>query len=99
MSAKNAVQPSGEEQAAAGDEKSTSGNFSVKKSDNVGSEEQGGSIWSHLLFGVASLALVAPLFIPGIPMNILVVIYVALIGVVLVGCVIWNFLNTRPPKG
>jgi hypothetical protein len=97
MSAKNTLQPAGEEQAAAGDEKSPSGNFSLAKSEEVG-EEHGGSIWSHLLYGVATLALVAPLFIPGIPMNVLVVGYVALMGVVLVGCVICNFLNARPPR-
>ena len=98
MSARNALQPAGEDQAAAGDEKSPSGNFSPAKSEDVGAEEQGGSIWSHLLYGVATLALVAPLFIPGISTNKVVVFYLALMGVVPVGCVIWYFLKARPPR-
>jgi len=97
MSAKKTLLPQGKDQLAAGEELSPEG-FSVTKPRDAGSHEPDGSVWSHLWFGLAMLALVLPLLIPGIPMNILVVVYVGLMGVVLAGCFIWNFLNGRPPK-
>lgn len=98
MSAKNAVLLSSKEQVAAGDENLPADNFSVVKSKGVDHDEDSGSIWSHLIFGLGTLVLVAPLFIPGIPMKFLMIGYVALTGVILVGCLIWNFLNGRPPR-
>lgn len=99
MSAKNVLLSHSNEQSAVGEELSTSDTRSGIESRKAGAVESEGSIWSHLAWGLGSLALVSPLFIPGIPMGTLMVAYLYLMGAVVVGCIIWNFLNTRPPKG
>jgi len=99
MSAKNVLSPHSKEESAAGEELSPSDSRSNIESRKAPSVEADGSIWSHLLWGLGTLALVSPWFIPGISMNFLIVAYLSLMGAVLVGCIIWNFLNTRSPKG
>ena len=51
--------------------------------------EQGGSIGSHLLFGLGTLVFLSPMLIPGIPINWLAAGYLALFVLTVLAAVTW----------
>lgn len=60
--------------------------------------EQGGSIGSHLLFGLGTLVFLSPMLIPAIPITWLAAGYLALFVVAITGAVFWagvRALNSR----
>lgn len=97
MFAKKGLLPSGKQVVVSGEVSSAVDDLPAKESRDT-PDEQSGSVWSHLLFGLVTLVVVSPMIIPGIPMNYLVVLYLSLMGLCLVSLVIWNFINARPPK-
>lgn len=57
------------------------------------SNYQPDSWWSHAAYGIGSLALVAPFFIPGIPHMALFVLYFAIASAALVTLLFWGAIR------
>lgn len=55
-------------------------------------EDDTGSIWSHLGFGLASLALVAPMFLPGFLESRLFLAYLGLWAILVIGGSLWGVI-------
>ncbi len=64
----------------------------VKTKSDIASESDG-SVWSHLMFGFGSLLFVSPMMIPGIPLGWLAVVYSGLLGVAILGFMLWSAFN------
>jgi hypothetical protein len=58
-----------------------------------------GSVGSHLLFGLGTLAFVSPMLIPGIPLGWLSLAYGGLLLVAVVGYLVWSVFSRLKTRG
>jgi hypothetical protein len=88
---KNAVMPESHQETSH-EVLATQGYKPPGKSGPLEREDEGGSLWSHLGFGLASLLLVAPLFLPGFLESRLFMAYLGIWAALVIGGSLWGVI-------